>query len=219
MTIPDFMMLAATCAPTIHPTTLSSVVMQESQGNAYAISIDGNQKLSHQPSTFEEAITIAERLKNDGHNFDIGLGQINVKNLGWLGMSLSDLFDPCKNLKAVQIILTHCYERAKSMYNFEQTALKAALNCYNTRDFKNGFTSAYVQKIAANVGVKVPALTSVDNELQKFVKQNTKMQEKTVKVKSITTQEELADAFTHKTSGVQDAFTKKDPSLSEKLQE
>ncbi|WP_074381497.1 lytic transglycosylase domain-containing protein [Bartonella doshiae] len=210
MTIPDFMMLAAACAPAIHPTTLSAIIMQESQGHVYAIGINGNHKLSHQPSTLSEAITIAEKLKHDGHNFDIGLGQINVKNLEWLDMSLFDLFDPCKNLKALQIILTHCYERTRMKYSSEQTALQAALSCYSMRDFKNNFTKFYMQKITSYAAVQIPALVSVGNESQKFVKLHTGEPERTVKTESFSdSPEELADAFAHKSSGVLDAFTTK----------
>ncbi|WP_455476222.1 lytic transglycosylase domain-containing protein [Bartonella sp. B17] len=210
----DFMVLAAACAPAIHPTTLSAVVMQESQGNIYAIGINGNYKLPHQPSTFEEAIATAEQLKRSGYNFDVGLGQINIRNLEWLGMSLSDLFDPCKNLKAVQTVLVHCYERAMLKYSSGQAALQAALSCYNTGNFKRGFINKYVQKVASRVGVKVPVLMPIDSdEVQEFVQHQTKTQEQTVNVKpSIVPQEELVDAFKSKASSVHDAFTVKDPS-------
>ncbi|EJF84444.1 lytic transglycosylase domain-containing protein [Candidatus Bartonella washoeensis] len=214
MTVPSFMMLAAVCAPAIHPTTLSTVVMQKSRGHIYAIGLHNNQKLSYQPSTFKEAIATAEQLKKNGHNFDIGLGQINIKNLEWLGMSLSDLFDPCKNLKAVQAVLTHCYERAMSKYKSEQTALQAALSCYNTGNFKSGFTNAYVQKVDSVVGVKVPAL--LDKELQESLQIHTGEAGKTIKVELLsTTSEELADAFAHKISGVRDAFTTEEASLKD----
>ncbi|WP_406604067.1 lytic transglycosylase domain-containing protein [Bartonella gliris] len=205
MTVPSFMMLAAACAPAIHPATLSTIVMQKSQGHIYAIGLHNDQKLSYQPSTFKEAVATAEQLKQSGHNFDIGLGQINVKNLESLGMSLSDLFDPCKNLKAVQTVLTHCYKRAVSKYSSEQTALQAALSCYNTENFKGGSTNTYVQKNASYVEVKVPAL--LDQESQESIQIHTGEAEKTIKTELLsTTSEEVPDAFTHKASGVRDAF-------------
>ncbi|WP_336287511.1 MULTISPECIES: lytic transglycosylase domain-containing protein [unclassified Bartonella] len=220
MTILDFMALAAACAPAVHPTTLSVVVKNESQGHVYAIGINGNHKLSHQPSTFEEAVTTAEKLKQDGHNFDIGLGQINVKNLEWLDMSLSDLFDPCKNLKAVQMVLTHCYERAVSKYDSEQTALQAALSCYNTRDFEHDFTSAYVKKGTLSAEMKIPAFTPENNESLEFVQLHAEPQKQTVRViSSAFSQEEVADAFTHKTSSAHDAFAAENSSLLEKRKE
>ncbi|WP_455477909.1 lytic transglycosylase domain-containing protein [Bartonella sp. B10] len=218
MIISDFMMLATACAPAIHPITLSAVVMKESRGDVYAVSINNHQKISPQPSSFEEAITTAEQLRHDGHNLNIGLGQISVKNLEWLGMSLSDLFNPCKNLEAIQIILTHCYERAKLEYDSEQSALKDALNCYSVGNGERGFA---MQKIASYVGVEVPALASIGDEEQEFVKLNTGEPKKLVKMKSgsVTSREELEDAFTNEASGVHDAFTAKYRSSSEKSQE
>lgn len=164
MVISNFMTLASTCAPAIHPDTLSAIIARESRGNIYAIGINGHHKLPRQPSTLKEAVAVAEELERNGHDFDVGLGQINVKNLGWLRMSLSDLFDPCKNLKAMQIVLTDCYQRAALRYGAGQTALQAALSCYNTGNFRHGFTNGYVQKVASYVKVKVPALAPLDAE-------------------------------------------------------
>ncbi|WP_332060097.1 lytic transglycosylase domain-containing protein [Bartonella sp. CB74] len=220
MTILNFMALAAACAPTVHPTTLSVVIENESQGHIYAIGINGNHKLSHQPSTFEEAVIIAKQLKQDGHNFDVGLGQINVRNLEWFNMSLSDLFDPCKNLKAVQMILTHCYERAVSKYDSGQTALQAALNCYSTRGFEHDLTNTYVQESALSTEIKIPAFTPENNESLEFVQLRAEPQKQTVQTElSAFSQEEVADAFTHKASSVHDAFATESSSFSEKRKE
>ncbi|WP_455476950.1 lytic transglycosylase domain-containing protein [Bartonella sp. B41] len=214
MTISNFITLANTCAPEIHPTTLSAIVMQESRGNVHAIGINGKKKLSRQPSTRKEAIAIAEQLKRNGYNFDVGLGQINVKNLAWLGMSLSDLFDPCKNLKAMQIVLTHCYERATSKYSPEQKALRAALSCYNTGNFERGFTNAYVQKVVSHVGVKVPELIPMNDNSQEFEQLSTTTQEKMIVADPSATSKDKpidaftkTDAFTHKANSIRDAFT------------
>ena len=53
----------------------------------------------------------AEWLNQNGYDFDIGLGQINVKNLKMLGLKVSDLFDPCTNLQGASYILSDCYTR------------------------------------------------------------------------------------------------------------
>ncbi|WP_208433595.1 lytic transglycosylase domain-containing protein [Bartonella taylorii] len=211
MTIPNFMMLLATCAPTIHPTTLSAVVMQKSQGYIYAIGFNDAHKLSYQPSTFQEEIATAEKLMHNRHIFDISLGQINVNNLELVCISLSDLFYPCKNLKAAQVILTYCY-------SFEKTALQAALSYYNTRNFNSGFSTASVQKVSSHTGVKVPTL--VGEELQETLQLHTKGQEHIIETEPLLpSSEESADVFTHKASGVRDAFTAEDPSSLEKQQE
>ncbi len=215
MIVPDFMMLAAACAPAVHPTTLSAIVMQESRGHIYAIGVNGNYELLQQPSSFNEAVATAEQLKKDGHNFDMGLGQINVKNLKLLGMSLSDLFDPCKNLKVVQTILTHCYKQEMSKYSSEQAALQAALSCYNTRNSNSDFTTISVQEISSHVIVKVPALVS--NDLQETLQLHTERPEHVIETESLLpSSEESVDAFMHKESRVSDAFTTEEPSSLER---
>lgn len=153
----DFNQLAARCAPQIHPVTLSALVMQESQANPLAIGINGKSaKLARQPKTLDEAIATAEWLKKNGHNFDAGLGQINVKNMGWLGLNVADLFDPCINLRAAATVLQDCYSRAATGAGAGQGALRSALSCYNTGNFKRGFANGYVAKVSSRVGVQIP---------------------------------------------------------------
>jgi len=154
----DFMELAAQCAPQVHVTTLASVVLHESGANPYAVGVNGGVKLPRQPRNKAEAIATAEWLKANGYNFDGGLGQVNVRNLEWLGMSISDLFDPCANLRGAAIVLTDCYKRASVHYEAGQPALQAALSCYNTGNFSAGFSNGYVMKVAANATLQVPAL-------------------------------------------------------------
>ncbi|MCZ2328774.1 lytic transglycosylase domain-containing protein [Bartonella sp. F02] len=211
MALSDFIMLAATCAPAVHPTTISAIITQESQGNIYAIGVNGNYKLPRQPSTLEEAVTMAQQLKNAGYNFDVGLGQINIKNLEWLKMSLSDLFDPCKNLKALQAVLVDCYKRALSTHSAGQAALRAALSCYNTGNFKRGLANGYVQKVSSHVDVNIPALVPVDEKKQKTVQHYTTEKEHAFKAAIfVQSREELTDAFTGKVDNVSDVFTATD---------
>ena len=211
MALAEFAVIAAMCAPAIHPTTLSAVVTQESRGNIYAIGINGDHKLPRQPQTLEEAIATAEQLRRDGYNFDAGLGQINIKNLEWLGMSIADLFDPCKNLKGAQTVLLDCYERAVSRYGDGQGALQAALSCYNTGNFQRGFSNGYVQKVASHVGVTVPALEPVSGGTQEPAKlQAVPKGAARLAPAQTKPREGLADAFSHEASGVRDAFNASD---------
>lgn len=220
MALAEFAVIAAMCAPAIHPTTLSAVVTQESRGNIYAIGINGDYKLPRQPRTLEEAVATADQLLRDGHNFDAGLGQINSKNFGWLGLSTRDLFDPCKNLKAAQTVLADCYERAVPTYGEGQAALQAALSCYNTGNFKRGFANGYVQKVASHVGVKVPALAPVSGEAAEPAKLRAVPKGAAPEAPPpAKPREGLADAFTHKVSGVRDAFTVEDAFASGEEQE
>ncbi len=163
--IAEFALLAATCAPNIHETTLSALVRHESTDQVYAIGINKGQRLAKQPTDLEHAAQIANDLIERGIDFDAGLGQINVRNWGWLGLTTETVFDPCTNLQAAQTVLTDCYERALRQSADEQHALRSALSCYNTGNFERGFNNGYVGKVLAQAGVKVPAIKSINDEI------------------------------------------------------
>ncbi|EKU31451.1 MULTISPECIES: lytic transglycosylase domain-containing protein [Alcaligenes] len=160
----EFALLAATCAPNIHETTLSALVRHESKAQVYAIGINKGKRLDKQPTDYEQAAPIANDLIDRGIDFDAGLGQINVRNWSWLGLTTETVFDPCTNLKAAQTVLTDCYRRALRQSADEQQALRSALSCYNTGNFERGFSNGYVGKVLAQAGVKVPALKAIKHE-------------------------------------------------------
>jgi type IV secretion system protein VirB1 len=155
----DFNSVAAQCAPGVHIKTLSSIVRHESRTNPYAIGVNAKGvRLPRQPANKEEAIATAKWLKDRGYSFDSGYGQVNSANLDWL-------FDPCKNLAGAARVITDCYKRARPLYSDEQAALLAALSCYNTGNWKDGFSNGYVGHVmaAANTTLDVPALVPSTN--------------------------------------------------------
>ncbi|WP_244832518.1 lytic transglycosylase domain-containing protein [Caballeronia sp. TF1N1] len=154
----DFEGLAEQCAPNIHVRTLSALVRQESAGNPFAINVNGSKPLSRRPESLSEARIVAADLLAHGVNFDVGLGQINSANFRYLGMSADELLSPCSNLKAAAYLLSDCYQRASALQGEGQSALHAALSCYNTGSFKKGIANGYVQKVAAHVTLPVPEL-------------------------------------------------------------
>ena len=166
----EFALLAQECAPHVNVSTMAAIVRQESAGNPLAIGVNGGVRLPRQPRSKAEAISTAEWLKTNGYNFDAGIGQINVRNLGWLGMSIEDLFDPCANLKGAAKVLSDCYERASTKYGEGQPALRAALSCYNTGNFSTGFRNGYVMKVAANAALPIPALKPIAQDPREPVK-------------------------------------------------
>lgn len=161
--------LIASCAPDVSPVTMKALVQHESRGNAYAIGVNSGSRLPNQPGSSDSAVSIANRLIEQGVDFDAGLGQINVRNWSWLGLTSETVFDPCVNLKAAQTVLADCYVRAEKRYADEQEALRAALSCYNTGNFKRGFSNGYVGHVLVQAGVKVPALKAPDDRSEKHV--------------------------------------------------
>ncbi len=154
--------LALACAPNIHPVTLDALIRHESGAWQYAIGVNRKGKaLPQQPHNLQAASQAAEDLIAEGIDFDAGLGQINVRNWVWLGLTSTTVFDPCRNLAAAQTVLSDCYARALNGYRDQQQALRAALSCYNTGNFRRGFTNGYVGKVLAQAGIQVPALKPV----------------------------------------------------------
>lgn len=150
----DLPALISQCAPSVHPDTMHAIVSHESRGNPFAIGVNkGGPRLTRQPSTLQEAVNEAMRLVAAGHDFDVGLGQLNVANIRRLGLRLSDAFDPCTNLRATSGILSENYTRAMRKFGNPSSALKAALSAYNTGSFQAGIRNGYVSKVLKVRGV------------------------------------------------------------------
>jgi type IV secretion system protein VirB1 len=115
--------------------------------------VNGGAKLQRQPVNVEEAVVTAQWLLTNGYNIDLGLGQINSANLTRVGLSVTDAFDPCKNLKAAGTIFNNSYQTAMQQYPEDQ-ALQVALSTYNTGNFVQGFKNGYVQKVLSNMPEK-----------------------------------------------------------------
>lgn len=153
----DFFALAQTCAPDVHPTTMAAVAHVESSFNPYAIGVVGG-ALVRQPQNKEEAVATAQSLEKAGYNFSVGVGQVNRHNLRKYGLTYETAFEPCSNLRAGASILRACYERAKTRFSDDQTALQAAFSCYYSGNFSTGFRPdfagqpSYVQKILNSAG-------------------------------------------------------------------
>ena len=155
----DFYALASTCAPHVHPTTMAAIVKTESSFRPLAININGKAKLSRQPASIEEAVVTARWLIESGYNIDLGLGQINSKNLPKLGLRIEDAFDPCTNLAAAAKILKDNFAVAKTQTGDDQAALRAALSAYNTGSYSRGIHNGYVQRVTLNVRSGSPSMS------------------------------------------------------------
>ncbi len=150
--------LAAQCAPTIAPQTLLSVVQVESRFNPLAIGVNGAPRVTVAPVSVDDAVAKAGTLIAAGRSIDLGLAQINSRNLSWLGLSLREVFEPCTNLRAAARILQDGYMRSGAGRVGEQAALKTALSYYNTGHPIRGISNGYVGKVTAAAGRIVPAI-------------------------------------------------------------
>ena len=158
LTLPEALTLAAQCAPAVAAETLLSVVQVESGFDPLAIGLNGRPRVTVTASNLADAAAKASALIAAGRSVDLGLAQINSRNLGWLGLSVEAAFDPCRNLAAAARVLQAGYGRSGAAAVGDQPALRAALSLYNTGDPIRGFGNGYVARVTRAATRLVPAI-------------------------------------------------------------
>jgi type IV secretion system protein VirB1 len=146
------------CAPHVAPLTMARVIEVESGGNPLALHVN---RVARQPPRAENAVqaaAIARSYIAAGYSVDLGLAQINSRNLSVLGYTVEEALDPCQNLSGGAHILRAFYLRAAQEMGAGQPALLASLSAYNTGNFRNGFQNGYVAKYS-----QAPALRLVSS--------------------------------------------------------
>ena len=150
--LPTLLAIAATCAPTVAPQTLLAVARVESGWDPLAIGVNGPGRRAVRPADRAAAVAQADALIAAGRSVDLGLAQINSRNLAWLGLSVEAAFDPCRNLAASARVLEDGYRRAAPPPGAEQAGLHTALSYYNTGSATRGLRNGYVAKVVAAGG-------------------------------------------------------------------
>jgi type IV secretion system protein VirB1 len=143
--------LASQCAPSVAPETVLAIIQTESSGEPFALNVNGGRQPARQ-SNDTDAATTAQRFVAAGYSVDLGLGQINSRNMRWLGLTWETVFDPCTNVAALARVLTTNYNAVKAGRD-PQTALRIALSMYNTGSQTRGFRNGYVAKVVGNAGI------------------------------------------------------------------
>jgi len=143
--------LASQCAPSVAPGTVLAIIQTESSGEPFALNVNGGRQPARQ-NTAADAAATARRYVAAGYSVDLGLGQINSRNMRWLGLTWDTVFDPCTNVAALARVLTNNYN-AVSAGRDPQTALRVALSMYNTGSQTRGFRNGYVAKVERNADI------------------------------------------------------------------
>lgn len=169
MTLPAavIMGLAAQCAPSVAPATIAAIVQTESRGFELAIGVNGLARQPAPATSVAQAVQTARSYVDKGYSVDLGLGQINSRNMKALGLTWDNVFDPCTNIAAAGVVLSGNYRSVRAGLH-PQRALRIALSMYNTGSQSRGFSNGYVGKVVGNAGfadgiqpvaVRVSALT------------------------------------------------------------
>ena len=156
--------LASQCAPNVAPQTVAAIVQTESRGRPWALNVNGARQ-PRTPNSAADAAAIAKRYVAAGYSVDLGLGQINSRNMRKLGLTWETVFDPCTNIAALGRVLSENY-RAVADGRHPQTALRLALSMYNTGDASRGFRNGYVAKVVGNAGATDSVPTDLRDEPQ-----------------------------------------------------
>lgn len=143
--------LASQCSPNVAPQTVAAIVQTESAGNPLALNVNGARQPARQLNAADAAAT-ARRYIAAGYSVDLGLGQINSRNMRWLGLTWETVFDPCTNIAALGRVLSANF-LSVAEGRHPQTALRLALSMYNTGSTSRGFRNGYVAKVVGNAGV------------------------------------------------------------------
>ena len=149
--------LASQCAPSVAPETVLAIIQTESSGEPFALNVNGGRQPAPQSPAADAAAT-AQRYVAAGYSVDLGLGQINSRNMPWLGLTWANVFDPCTNVAALARVLTSNYNAVKAGRD-PQAALRVALSMYNTGSQTRGFRNGYVAKVIGNAGVANTGIT------------------------------------------------------------
>ena len=157
--LPGLEQLLAECAPQVAPDTMNAIVRVESGGNPLAINVNGGQRLARQPANRQEAIGWTSWLIARGYSVDMGLAQVNSRNLQRMGVSAAQMFEPCDNLRTGARILSENYSDASRRFGAGQGALRAAISAYNTGNYRGGFVNGYVARVDASAGVQTPGIS------------------------------------------------------------
>jgi type IV secretion system protein VirB1 len=125
------------CAPSVSPETMAGLIERESGWQQYAIGDNtaARQHLkptSYFPTSYWDAVQIAQRLHTQGHDIDAGISQINDSNWKSYGLDEYSVFDPCRNVRVGSIILSRAYSGAHAHFPDPQQALEHALSAYNS---------------------------------------------------------------------------------------
>ena len=144
----DYTPYLACSDPYAHRSVMTAIVKVESGGNPWAINVNKKGvRLLAQAKTKEQAEAWIRWFVLNGYNIDIGIAQINIKNIQKMNIEPTLLLDPCLNLKIASQILLKNYQSTSKLAKNSDDAVKLAISAYNTGNYRSGFYNGYVSRV------------------------------------------------------------------------
>ena len=129
LTIPAALALSLQCAPSVDPHMLVAIGQRESGLDPLTIHDNTTGQVLHGAGVG----TAASQLIAAGHSVDLGLMQINSRNLALLGLSVDDALTACRSVEAAARLL-------------------ALFSRYNTGSPQRGIANGYATRVMAAMG-------------------------------------------------------------------
>jgi type IV secretion system protein VirB1 len=146
------------CVPAMKRSLMTALVRRESNGNPFAIGMDGGETPVTQPKSLADAVATAEKLDRMGRGFSVGLAQIHISNIRLLGLPWVQAFDGCTNLRHGQRIFENFHSRALGAGFKNDGAVFAALRGYNSGSVFAPVSNKYAAAIMADAAKTAPPL-------------------------------------------------------------
>ena len=129
LTIQAALAVALQCAPSVDPHMLVGIAQHESGLETEILHDNSTGKVLRGAGILDAAAQLIAA----GHSVDLGVMQINSRNLGLLGLSLADAFNPCQSVAGAARLI-HLY------------------SAYNTGSPTRGIENGYAMKVVASIG-------------------------------------------------------------------
>jgi type IV secretion system protein VirB1 len=138
------------CAPAMNAALMAALVRRESNGNPFAIGLDGKERFLPQPRSLGEAVAAAEKLARTGKTFSVGLAQIHISNIKSFSVTWPQAFNACASLRRGQQVFESFHARAIRAGFRSNDAVFAALRGYNSGSVFAPVSNAYASSIIAD---------------------------------------------------------------------
>jgi type IV secretion system protein VirB1 len=167
MTMNNTAQVVQQCSGPVAPGLMALIVAHESGGHPWAINVNG---LSNGSMTFPNkplAVATATHYIRLGYKVDMGLAQVDSENLGRLGLSISQAFSPCTNVKAGAAIFSGAWKGAQAHGFSGGNRLMAALSAYNSGNYRGDWGYADAVLHGTVVGGAIPYTQAYAGVVQK----------------------------------------------------